>query len=303
MKLKFWMTAATLAALVLAPAIVSADENGEFEELLRPLKPAKPILPPVNGCVACEDLGHICPVCKERALRALAEGKALPTEPPKVLPDDNPAAGPPAHGGGGDNPLVPVAKMMREVEEMLKSLASKRAVAKHQELIDIFDKALAKALDKELADAMKKQKNLLAKMDSGMGKGQNCQKEILKYLDALIKQAEEQQCNSPKPGPPGPPGSGPPKPGPPKPGPPKGTDPPSSPAATSALVEGEGKGIGALQDLQRGSGERFWAQLPVKQRAAIVASYQQQFPDNWRDQLERYFKALSKIRRGEEDGR
>ena len=292
MKLKLWMTAATLAALVLAPAIVSADEDGDFAELLKPLKPATPILPPVKDCVACEGLGHICPVCKELALKALAEGKALPTEPPKVLPE---AANGPAHGRG-ENPLVPVAKMMREVEETLKSLADKRATARHQEVID--------ALDKQLTEAVQKQKDLLAKLDSGMGKGQDGQEEILKYLDALIKQAEEQQQQQ-QPAPPGsgPPGSGPPKPGPPGSGPPKGTGESSSPATESALVEGGDQGIGELRELERGSGERFWAQLPVKQREAIVAAYQQQFPDNWRDQLERYFKALAKIRTGKSDGR
>jgi hypothetical protein len=290
MNARTWMTLAgiCLAAALCTPAGSFAADD-DFSELLDKLKPAKPILPPTTGCAACEKLGHICPVCKERALRALAEGREIPTEPPKVLPDEhNP---PPAMPGRGENPLVPVAKMMKEVEEELKTMASKRAQAKHQEVLD--------ALDKQLREAIAKQKQLLEKMNREMGDARGGQKRIVDYLDALIAQAEQQQQGSGSGSGSGSgqgqgQGQG-------SSGPPSGTNQPSSPAQNSALVQGGDRGIGELQDMQRGSGERWWAELPQAKRDAIIAAYRQRYPDRWREMLEGYYRALSQIRRQDRD--
>jgi hypothetical protein len=288
-----WTLLGLLAVLAIAaPIPVGADED--FSEFLKPLKPAAPILPPVADCPACQKLGHICSVCKERALAAIAEGKPLPTEPSKVLPSaaadhgragtGHPAPGP----GDGGNPLVPLARMMQEVEDELKAVADERSLTEHQELID--------KIDRQLADAVAKQQELAGKLNKVMDQTQGDQKEIIAYLDDLIAQAEQQQQQQQSSG--GSSSSG----GQEKPqesspsGDSNDTKSPTTGAARSSVVAGRAQ-LPILDDIQHGSSQSLWTELPEKQREAIIADFQEQYPDNWREELERYYKALTEVMR------
>ncbi|MCG8404005.1 MAG: hypothetical protein MI923_02285 [Phycisphaerales bacterium] len=108
------------------------------------------------------------------------------------------------------------------------------------------------------------------------------QDEAVELLDILIEEAEEQEQQG---GGGGEGGGG-------KSGGDSGGQQPSGGAQRSTLPQGEGR-IGELRKTRAKPGE-MWGKMPPKEREQILQTLQKQFPSQYRELLEQYYKQLAK---------
>lgn len=110
------------------------------------------------------------------------------------------------------------------------------------------------------------------------------QTEAVKLLEALIEEAEEQERNQQQGD-----GSGQGRGGS---GAPQGNQQPGGPANRSSAPEGADR-IGELRKQRARPGEA-WGKMPPKEREQILQTLQKQFPSQYRELLEQYYKQLAK---------
>ena len=151
------------------------------------------------------------------------------------------------------------------------------------EIADLMREVERQLTDMSIRRAVATQRALMKSMNELLDQARDGQRGILDQLDRMIEDAEqndETDSSSAQSS-----------------GSPRSAQTSQSPAQTSTAPEGR-DGRTAL-DAIRGAGDPWTARLPKRRREAIVAAWQQRFPDMWREMLEKYYAALTQIPRGE----
>ncbi len=161
-------------------------------------------------------------------------------------------------------------RLRRSAEQMLTEL-SRREPQRLGDVRDLMDYARRElSLGKSNDDVREKQKKAVDLLNG-----------LIAEAEEREKQQQQQSKSSGKSNSKGKPAPGNNKPG-------------SQHAQRSILPPGEGGGVGELGDSKRVRPGESWGKMPPQEREALLQALQKQFPSQYRDLVEQYYRQLSK---------
>lgn len=147
--------------------------------------------------------------------------------------------------------------------------------ARYTALATLIESDLRQLKDETLDHISRRMEDVERRLDQGRSgeKVQDIEDGVVKSLDKLIKDLEDQQSAS------------------------QGTASlqPSAPAQESRIAEGKGAGKVTKKDIGRNTA---WGDLPPKQRQEALQEIGRDFPANYRDVIEQYFRELAELKSG-----
>jgi tetratricopeptide (TPR) repeat protein len=159
-------------------------------------------------------------------------------------------------------------RMRRSAEQMLRELSERQP----RRLGDVYD--LMKFAERELKHSRTDDEVRVR------------QEEAVALLDQLITEAEEREQAQSSGSSGGRGGSGR--------GAPGGLRPGGQPASRSMLPGGPGGDVGELREPQRVRPGEAWGAMPPREREALLQALQKQFPSQYRDLVEQYYRQLAR---------
>jgi hypothetical protein len=147
--------------------------------------------------------------------------------------------------------------------------------ARYSALATLIESDLRKLEDETLDHISRRMEDIERRLDQGRSgdKVRNIEDGVVKSLDKLIKKLEDQQAAS----------AG------------AASLQPSAPAQDSKIAEGKGPGNVTKRDIGRNTG---WGDLPPKQREEALQEIGRDFPANYKEIIEQYFREIPDIKEG-----
>jgi len=150
--------------------------------------------------------------------------------------------------------------------------------ARYTALATLMEADLKQLKDETLDHISRRMEDVERRLDQGRSgeKVREIEDGVVKSLDKLIKELEDQQSAS----------AG------------AASLQPSAPAQDSRIAEGKGEGKVTKKDIGRNTA---WGDLPPKQRQEALQEIGRDFPANYRDVIEQYFRELAEMKSGGEE--
>lgn len=147
--------------------------------------------------------------------------------------------------------------------------------ARYTALATLMESDLRQLKDETLDHISRRMEDVERRLDQGRSgeKVRDIEDGVVKSLDKLIKDLEDQQSASAGPA----------------------SLQPSAPAQESRIAEGKGPGNVTKKDIGRNTA---WGDLPPKQRQEALQEIGRDFPANYRDVIEQYFRELAELKSG-----
>lgn len=147
--------------------------------------------------------------------------------------------------------------------------------ARYTALATLMESDLRQLKDETLDHISRRMEDVQRRLDQGNSgkKVRNIEDGVVKSLDKMIKELEDQQKASQG----------------------AASLQPAAPAQESRIAEGKGEGKVTKKDIGRNTA---WGDLPPKQRQEALQEIGRDFPANYRDVIEQYFRELAELKSG-----
>jgi len=149
--------------------------------------------------------------------------------------------------------------------------------ARYAALAALMQADLRQLKDETLDHISRRMEDIERRLDQGSSekKVRDIEEGVVKSLDKLIKELEDKQSQS----------AG------------AASLAPSAPAEDSRIAEGKAPGLVTKKDIGRNTA---WGDLPPKERQEALQEIGRDFPANYKDVIEQYFRELAELKSGEE---